>query len=258
MQMTDFHEFYTAVNQCHYEAKKWIFRFVNILVPVLDDIGVEFPDSAIRHDDRRTVTLKWYDLEFIIGAHFQAYIPNASRTGGEYSSFTGAYDDDNELTDWIYAMFAAWPVEKYTPVLVSSDKNRAEVKMVETPRAEPSIYARCHYLRQERAKFCIDSIPPTKAAIESARRTSLDLCHYGDIPRPNLFPAPDGGVQAGWTIGRWAATVSFAPDDGSIDAEATHGDTGEKRNLDMRGIKPTTIVTWLRSLASNPGPGVGK
>lgn len=95
---------------------------------------------------------------------------------------------------------------------------------------------------------------PTQLALARAQEVLARLLidHRG-VERPHVFPSPQGGVQAEWVIGQWAAEICFDPEDGSIEAEATHGDTGEERPTlftkdRVTAEDVTPLVRWLESL----------
>lgn len=74
-----------------------------------------------------------------------------------------------------------------------------------------------------------------------------------DLPRPRIYPTPEGDVQAEWVLGRWAADVTFKADDGLIEAAATHADTGAERFMtftrtDVSPDDARSLSAWLEAL----------
>jgi hypothetical protein len=94
---------------------------------------------------------------------------------------------------------------------------------------------------------------PKETALVAAREVLARLLVDSEVPRPSVFPTPDGGVQAEWTRGAWAAELIFAPSGSTIDAEATNASTGEDRTETF--AKPrvsredtSALATWLREV----------
>jgi hypothetical protein len=50
------------------------------------------------------------------------------------------------------------------------------------------------------------------AALRLARAALRSLAHAG-APPPRIYPTPEGGVQAEWSIAPWAIEALFGPDD---------------------------------------------
>jgi hypothetical protein len=95
---------------------------------------------------------------------------------------------------------------------------------------------------------------PSPLALARAREVLARLlATYPSLDRPKVFPTPDGGVQAEWVRGRWAAEALFDVEEGSISAEATHGDSGEERAAvfarnEVTAEDASRLATWLESL----------
>lgn len=50
-----------------------------------------------------------------------------------------------------------------------------------------------------------------------------------DLPLPYLYPTPEGGVQAEWTLGRWEVSLEIILPSLAADYQAVHTETGETR-----------------------------
>jgi hypothetical protein len=50
-----------------------------------------------------------------------------------------------------------------------------------------------------------------------------------DLPLPHLYPTPEGGVQAEWTLGRWEVSLEIALPGLAADYQTVHTATGETR-----------------------------
>lgn len=50
-----------------------------------------------------------------------------------------------------------------------------------------------------------------------------------DLPLPHLYPTPEGGVQAEWTLGAWEVSLEIALPGLAADYQAVHTATGETR-----------------------------
>lgn len=97
---------------------------------------------------------------------------------------------------------------------------------------------------------------PTEGVLARAREVLARLLvEHRDIERPKVFPTPEGGLQAEWAIGSWAAEARFEPDDESIFLEATNGDTLEERHLHVPpGVvsaeNAIPLADWLGALVT--------
>jgi hypothetical protein len=79
------------------------------------------------------------------------------------------------------------------------------------------------------------------------------LVDYRELPRPRLYPTPDGGIQAEWTIGDWGAEIVFQRNEDGIVAEAANLETGEAREALFAPGQVTADSTaalngWLSAL----------
>ena len=50
-----------------------------------------------------------------------------------------------------------------------------------------------------------------------------------DLSLPYLYPTPEGGVQAEWTLGRWEVSLEITLPTLNADYQAVHTATGETR-----------------------------
>jgi hypothetical protein len=58
--------------------------------------------------------------------------------------------------------------------------------------------------------------------------------HYApDLPSPSLYPTPEGGVQAVWSMGEWDVFLEITLPAMKAHYEALHPKTGESRELDL-------------------------
>lgn len=102
--------------------------------------------------------------------------------------------------------------------------------------------------------------PPSRQAIELARGVlGRLLVEHPYLPRPGVFPTPEGGVQAEWILGKWAADVGFESEDERIQADATHAETGEERSVtfsrdEVNADSAGPLGRWLEELT---GRGAG-
>lgn len=99
--------------------------------------------------------------------------------------------------------------------------------------------------------------PPAERAVQVAKGVLGRLLVEHQLPRPSLFPAPGGAVQAEWILGRWAVDVVFDSDDEGIQAEATHADTGVEKNVafdrtQVHADSVSALGTWLEIPPSDP------
>lgn len=95
--------------------------------------------------------------------------------------------------------------------------------------------------------------PPTAEARTRAREVLARLLvSHSALPRPRIFPTPDGGVQAEWVIGAWAADLKFYPG-GEVEGEAVNADTGEEDDRafgqhEVTAEDASALATWLVGL----------
>ncbi|MGK4005336.1 hypothetical protein WMF31_22090 [Sorangium sp. So ce1036] len=99
-----------------------------------------------------------------------------------------------------------------------------------------------------------DGKKPTEEVMAFARLVlSRLVVDHRSIPRPKVFPTPDGGLQAEWVLGSWAAEARFSPLSGYIVLEATNADTMEEREHllapgDISVDDATTLADWLSAM----------
>lgn len=54
-----------------------------------------------------------------------------------------------------------------------------------------------------------------------------------DLPLPHLYPTPEGGVQAEWTLGPWEVSLEVSLPSLAAEYQAVHTATGETREQDL-------------------------
>jgi len=100
---------------------------------------------------------------------------------------------------------------------------------------------------------------PSDAVLAQAREVLARLLvDHAEVPRPKVFPTPDGGLQAEWVFGRVAADVRFAPRDGAIEAEAADADSdatwARAFSVDeVRRDDASALAAWLRDVGGLRG-----
>ena len=134
-----------------------------------------------------------------------------------------------------------------------------ELELVDHERAADvlKLWARIDHLAQAPSGWLDgDGEPPSEQARACAREVLARLIvDYSEIERPRLYPRPDGGLQAEWIIGEWAAEAVFSATAESVTLEATNGTNGEDRALELQGTQisadnVTAMADWLSSLAA--------
>lgn len=99
-----------------------------------------------------------------------------------------------------------------------------------------------------------DGLTPDTGVIARVREVLARLLvDHRDIPKPSIFPTPDGGIQVEWVIGRWAAEICFDAGGDGLLAEATNADTGEEREEgfpagQVSADSATALSGWLAAL----------
>lgn len=74
---------------------------------------------------------------------------------------------------------------------------------------------------------------PSKAAIEAMRDFVRLAVLEAGAQAPYLYPLPEGGVTAEWTIGKWEASASIAPDGATIDLHAINTDSMKELHCEL-------------------------
>lgn len=85
---------------------------------------------------------------------------------------------------------------------------------------------------------------PSKDALDRAGRLLGDLLTF-EVPRPRVFPTPEGAVQAEWTMGEHEISVTFEPD-GRIHAIAVNVASGHTEEPDLAGDDAMQIAHLLQ------------
>lgn len=111
-----------------------------------------------------------------------------------------------------------------------------DVSLVEDPESLEALDSRIAELRElQHGWLDGDGVPPTPAALQQA---SIVLAEQltPDVPRPRVYPTPDGGVQAEWAMGGYEINLTIDPD-GRGHALAVNLDSGESRDLENGDTK---------------------
>jgi hypothetical protein len=97
---------------------------------------------------------------------------------------------------------------------------------------------------------------PSETAIVRAREILARLLvDHEWVARPKVYPTPDGGVQAEWTLGRWACEVAFSAD-GTARGEATEVEDDRDSEIELDTLSASNadqLASWLMRLAGEHG-----
>jgi hypothetical protein len=111
------------------------------------------------------------------------------------------------------------------------------------------IGARLDALKEVKDGWLDGACAPRPVALEAASTVLESIARsHRRVPRPQIYPTPEGLIQAEWMVGAWAAEATFGVD--QVNLEATHADTLEDRTRRIRidaqcaGI----IARWLSEL----------
>jgi hypothetical protein len=74
-----------------------------------------------------------------------------------------------------------------------------------------------------------EGAPPTRAALHQARGILANLVMRG-APRPRVYPTPEGGIEAEWTVGKCDISAAFSPS-GVLSGAATNVSSGESQEF---------------------------
>jgi hypothetical protein len=88
-----------------------------------------------------------------------------------------------------------------------------------------------------------DGSPPGVAVLNRARRILADLLNF-DVPRPMVFPTPEGGIQAEWAVAGHEISVTFEPD-GNLYAVSVNLASGQTEEPQMPGDDAAHIARLL-------------
>ena len=91
-----------------------------------------------------------------------------------------------------------------------------------------------------------EGVPPTKSLLDQASQILKDLIRECRVDSPYLYPIPEGGISAEWTLAGGRADIDFFSD-GRITAGALiHGD--DEHDLELHGIDEltsTALIAWM-------------
>lgn len=91
-----------------------------------------------------------------------------------------------------------------------------------------------------------EGVAPRESAVSRARRLLFSASEFA-MPRPQLFPTLDGGVQAEWTNGTIEMSVVFEPDSPVLEAIAVNTATGRSVETQIPGGRPDLLSQFVRS-----------
>lgn len=77
------------------------------------------------------------------------------------------------------------------------------------------------------------------------------LADYPNVPKPQVYPTPEGGIQAEWVRGNWSVDVAFAADEEIITASAVNAETDEQGDQSYNGKQVSAesafyLAGWLQ------------
>jgi hypothetical protein len=89
-----------------------------------------------------------------------------------------------------------------------------------------------------------EGVPPDAVVLNRARRLLAELLSF-DVPRPRVFPTPEGGVQAEWDVAGHEISVTFEPD-GTLHAVSVNVASGQTEEPALPADNAEDIVRLLR------------
>lgn len=84
---------------------------------------------------------------------------------------------------------------------------------------------------------------PDAVVLDRARRILAELVYF-DVPRPRVFPTPEGGVQAEWTVAGHEVSVTFEPD-GTLYAVSVNLASGQTEEPELATDSAEQIARLL-------------
>ncbi len=88
-----------------------------------------------------------------------------------------------------------------------------------------------------------EGVPLDAVVLDRPRRILAELLNF-DVPRPRVFPTPDGGVQAEWTVAGDEISVTFEPD-GTLYAVSVNLASGETEEPELAADDAGQIARLL-------------
>lgn len=88
-----------------------------------------------------------------------------------------------------------------------------------------------------------EGAPPDGVVLDRARRVLAELLNF-DVPRPRVFPTPEGGIQAEWTVAGHEISVTFEPD-GSLYAVSVNLSSGQTEEPELAADNAERIARLL-------------
>jgi hypothetical protein len=88
-----------------------------------------------------------------------------------------------------------------------------------------------------------DGVAPDAVVLDRARRSLAELLNF-DVPRPRVFPTPEGGVQAEWTVAGHEISVTFEPD-GTLYAVSVNLASGQTEEPELAADNAEHIARLL-------------
>jgi hypothetical protein len=79
--------------------------------------------------------------------------------------------------------------------------------------------------------------------VDRTRRILAELLNF-DVPRPRVFPTPEGGVQAEWTVAGHEISVTFEPD-GTLYAVSVNLASGQTEEPELPADNADQIARLL-------------
>lgn len=95
-----------------------------------------------------------------------------------------------------------------------------------------------------------DGKPLDPSGLNKVSAVLLDLHEQEDVPIPYVYPRPEGGVQAEWTIGTWELSATIDLTSGATSLDAVDIDTGADTETEANIFSPEGRLVFVQFVTS--------
>lgn len=94
--------------------------------------------------------------------------------------------------------------------------------------------------------------PPSDTSLDWLEQLLGQLPSDGSLPRPYLYPTPEGSVQAEWDIGPWSVTAEVDALNRRLAVSALNTQTQASHDYDIQAEHAEELVNFLKFLKTEP------
>lgn len=159
------------------------------------------------------------------------------------------------------AQFSDNPVHSQARIVgtATCDKSDKLTDIVEVTQVQPldgavtPVAVRIKQLRTLKAGW-LDGAgkPPSDTSLDWLEQLLGQLPSDGSLPRPYLYPTPEGSVQAEWDIGPWSVTAEVDALNRRLAVSALNTQTQASHDYDIQAEHAEELVNFLKFLKTEP------